>query len=991
MTQKKILFITALLCTLFTKAQVDPVLYYQAVQDPGCQQWVDSVYDRMSLKEKVGQLFIYTIAPETNAPNMNLLRDVVRNYKVGGLLFSGGSLENYAKLINEAQEMSKVPLMITYDGEWGLGMRIKSIPSYPRNMALGCIQDDQLIYAYGQAVARQCKELGVHVNFAPVADVNINPKNPVINTRSFGEDPVNVADKVIAYSSGLESEGVLSVSKHFPGHGDTDVDSHHALPLLSFSRERLDSVELYPFKQAIRAGLGGIMVGHLEVPALESQKGLPSSLSRQVVTNLLVEELGFRGLVFTDALAMQGVGGVKHLSLQAIQAGHDMVLTPRQLKQEIEAVWKAVEKGELSEEEINRKCKKVLTYKYALGLSQEQKVQLSGLEQRINTAESRDLIRRLNLAAITVIKNQGQLLPIHPDVQEVALVNVGSSNTAVFTETLKKFVNVKQTNLKGNMGATERKNIHETLSAYKRIIVCVSENKLAPYQAFLSEFAPDAPVTFVFLTGSKTMQQLPEALTKAQAVILGHSADKFVQGQIGNVLFGEATVDGRLSASVDNLFKAGEGVTVSPQTLHTFDPDEYGFRSEVLNRIDKIALEGIEQGAYPGCQIVVLKEGKTMYDKCFGTFDGKEKAVTSNSIYDMASLSKTSATLLAVMKLYDKGMFNLSDKISTHLPFLRGTDKADITIRELLFHESGLPSTIAFYLRAIDKESYPERLYSAKRDHLHTVQIGARTFAQPKFKFLNNLISDAPTLGHTLQVSEKMWLDESFRDSVQTGIIEAKLGNKQYRYSCVGFVLLQKIAEELSGTSLDEFLRNEFYRPMGLERTGYLPLRYHNKEEVVPSSVDNFLRKETIRGYVHDETAAFQGGISGNAGLFSTAQEIATIHQMLLNGGELNGKRYLSKETCHLFTTAQSKNSRRGLGFDKPEMVNKAKSPCAESAPASTYGHTGFTGTGAWVDPDNQLVYVFISNRIYPNVWVNKLSQLNIRTRIQEVIYEAMK
>lgn len=992
MIKKLFTLILTLLFAFQLKAQVDPVLYYKAIQDPHCQQWVDSIFDQLSLKEKVGQLFIYTIAPEENAANMNLLRDVVRSHKVGGLLFSGGTLEKYARLINEAQEMAKTPLMITYDGEWGLGMRIKSIPSYPRNMILGCIQDEQLIYEYGQAVARQCKELGVHVNFAPVADVNINPKNPVINTRSFGEDPVNVADKVIAYSSGLESEGILSVSKHFPGHGDTDVDSHHALPLLSFSRERLDSVELYPFKQGIRAGLGGMMVGHLEVPALEPQKGLPSSLSYNVVSKLLIEELGFKGLVFTDALAMQGVGGVKHLSLEAIKAGHDMVLTPRQLKQEIDAVMRALDKGELSEAEVERKCRKVLTYKYALGLSEEQKVQLSGLEQRINTTETRDLIRRLNLAAITVIKNEEQLLPLHPDLKEVALVNVGNpANTAVFTETLKKFVSVKQVGLKGNMGTAERKNMHDMLSTHKRVIVCITENQLTPYQTFLSEFAPETPVTYVFFTTTKPMLQVTQGLSRAQAVVLGHSSDKFVQGQIGNMLFGEATVDGRLSASVEGLFKAGEGVTVSPQTPFTFDPDEYGFRSDVLSRIDAIALEGIEKGAYPGCQIVILKDGKAMYEKSFGTFDGKSQAVTSNSIYDIASLTKTSATLLAVMKLYDKGMFNLTDKVSSYLPFLQNTDKANITIRELLLHESGLPSSISFYLRAVDKESYPERLISAKRDHLHTVQIGARAFAQPKFEFLNGLMSASPTDTHTLQVYDNMWLNRAFKDSIQTTIADAKLGTKQYRYSCVGFVVLQKLIEQLSGMSLDELLRKEFYTPMGLGRTGYLPLRYHNKEEVVPSSVDNFLRKGSIQGYVHDETAAFQGGISGNAGLFSTAREIAAIHQMLLNGGELNGKRYLSKETCHLFTTTKARNSRRGLGFDKPDMINKSKSPCAESAPASTYGHTGFTGTGAWVDPTNKLVYVFISNRIYPDVWNSKLSQLDIRTRIQQVVYDALK
>lgn len=308
---------------------VEPLLVRPVQDDMQCRLWVDSVLDRLSLKERVGQLFIYTIAPHQDKSNRELLRKVIEDYKVGGLLFSGGLMQNQVVLTNEAQRMADIPLLITFDGEWGLSMRLRDTPAFPKNMVLGCIQNDSLLYEYGCEMARQCKELGVQVNFAPVADVNINPKNPVINTRSFGEDPVNVANKVIAYARGLEDGGVLSVAKHFPGHGDTDVDSHKALPVLTFTRERLDSVELYPFKKVIEEGLGGIMVGHLEVPAFEKEPGLPSSLSRKVVYDLLMRELKFRGLVFTDALAMKGVSNNGSLCLKALKAGHDLLLVPR--------------------------------------------------------------------------------------------------------------------------------------------------------------------------------------------------------------------------------------------------------------------------------------------------------------------------------------------------------------------------------------------------------------------------------------------------------------------------------------------------------------------------------------------------------------------------------------------------------------------------------------------------------------------------------------
>lgn len=975
------------------KAQTEPFFINKASQDEHCRQWVDSVFNTLTLKEKVGQLFVFTIAPQETKANLALLKDIVEDYKVGGLLFSGGQMEVQARMTNQAQEMAQVPLMITFDGEWGLSMRLKGTPLFPRNMTLGCIQDDSLVYEYGKEVARQCRELGVHVNFAPVADVNINPKNPVINTRSFGEDPANVADKVIAYCRGLESGGVLSVSKHFPGHGDTDVDSHHALPVLAFDRSRLDSIELYPFKRAIQAGVGGIMVGHLEVPGLEPAKGLPSSLSYNIIHNLLVGELGFKGLVFTDALAMKGVSSHSNVCLQAIKAGNDMVLSPRPLKPEIDAVLDAVKNGELSEATINEKCRKVLAYKYVLGAYNQKQIQISGLENRINTPEARDLIKRINRSAVTVLSNRNNLLPLHPEVKEVALLHVGQpDNARTFEETLKTHVGVTSIVLRPNLPPAERKALHERLSKFKRVVVCISDVQLAHYHTFLQEFAPELPVICIFLTPARQIQQLAESVPKAWTAILGHSQNKEAQELIANSLFGKDTMSGRLSASIGDLFAAGDGITISPQSVRYFMPDENGMSSKILSRIDSIATEGITEGAYKGCQVLVMKDGKTMYSKSFGTFTGDPaQPVTNESIFDIASLSKTSGTLLAVMKLYDKGLFNLADKVSDHLPFLKGTDKEDITIRELLFHESGLISTINFYQKAIDKNSYPGRLFSSRRDNEDFVQISSNFYAQSKFKYADGMMSDKEDATHRLQISDNMWLANSFRDSINAAIIETPLRSKTYRYSCVGFVLLQKLVEEKSKMRMDEFLKKEFFDPMGLKRTAYLPLRYFEKAEIVPSSVDSFLRKTTLQGFVHDETAAFQGGVSGNAGLFSTAEDLARIYLMLMNGGPYEGRRYLSRETCYLFTTARSKISRRGLGFDKPDKKNEKRSPCCEQAPGSVYGHTGFTGTCAWVDPTNKLVYVFLSNRIYPDPWVNKLSHLNIRSRIQEKMYQALR
>ncbi|MBD3592077.1 glycoside hydrolase family 3 N-terminal domain-containing protein [Bacteroides sp. GM023] len=975
-------------------ATVEPLLVYKALQDKDCRHWVDSILDKLSFKEKVGQLFIYTIAPVDTKRNLELLREAVDTYKVGGLLFSGGKMQTQVDLTNRAQKQAKVPVMITFDGEWGLAMRLRGTPVFPRNMVLGCIRDNQLIYEYGSEVARQCRQIGVQVNFAPVADVNINPKNPVINTRSFGEDPIQVADKVIAYASGLEGGGVLSVCKHFPGHGDTDVDSHKALPVLPFTRERLDSVELYPFKKAIRAGLGGMMVGHLQVPVIEPIGGLPSSLSRNVVYDLLTDELAFKGLIFTDALAMKGVSGNGYVSLQALKAGNDMVLAPRNLKEEIPAVLEAVEKGELTKEDIENKCRKVLTYKYVLGLKKKPHIQLSGLEQRINSPQTRDLIRRLNLAAITVLNNKNHILPLHADKEQtIALLEVGKpGETEILTKQMSRYTSLTRFRLRPNQTEEENQRLRDSLATYKRIVVAVSEQRLAPYHSFFTKFAPESPAIYLFFTPGKMMLQIHRAVSHASAVVLGHSHTSDVQRQVADILFAKATADGRLSASVGGLFPTGAGVTITPKTPLHFIPEEYGLSSALLKKIDTIALDGIQQGAYPGCQVVVLKNGHIMFDKSFGTYTGKgSPRVESTNIYDLASLSKTTGTLLAVMKLYDKGRFNLTDKISDYLPFLQRTDKKDITIQEILYHQSGLPSWLPFYQETIDKDSYDGRLFSARKDAHHPVQIGTTTWANPKFKFKSEYISPVKTGDYTIQICDSLWLNRSFRKVIEEKIVEAPLKQKRYVYSDIGFILLGMLVEQLAGMPMEAYLQREFYEPMGLERTGYLPLRRFAKSEIVPSNKDRFLRKETLQGYVHDEASAFFGGLAGNAGLFSTAREVARVYQMLLNGGEIDGQRYLSKETCNLFTTEVSKISRRGLGFDKPDMEDSKKGNCASGVPAEVYGHTGFTGTCAWVDPVNDLVYVFLSNRIYPNVTNRKLNQLHIRERIQEAIYGAMR
>ena len=988
MEWKKISVTICFWCIMATMwAQAPTLLTKGKADSQECKEWVETRLQGMSLKEKIGQLFIHTVAPQDTEPNRRNIRNAVKEYKVGGLLFSGGQLSTQVVLTNFAQEMAETPLLMTFDGEWGLAMRLKGTPSFPKNRVLGCIQDNELLYEYGLEVARQCREIGVHVNFAPVADVDNNPLNPVINTRSFGGDPKNVADKVIAYSRGLEEGGVLSVSKHFPGHGDTNVDSHKALPVLNFSRERMDSIELYPFRQAIQAGLGGIMVGHLEVPAFSKK---PASISTEILS-LLQDELGFKGLAFTDALEMKGISNNPNLCAQTLIAGNDMLLAPRNLKRELDGVLNAVKNGQLTEEQITEKCRKVLTFKYALGLHQRQFVQLSGLEQRLNHPGVQQLMDRLEKAAVTVVSNDGGILPLDVDQKKVAVLNIGTpAKGKAFYNQLKKYMQVDCIQAHPDSITS----ISKRLGNYEKVIVAIHTEKYAAYQSMLNTLSARLPLVYVYLTPMKRIYNKGNNWKKAAAVVMGHSGSVAVQHFVADVLMGREKATGRLSVEVKDYRKPGEGVVVDLKTTKVYRPEDYGMNADVLARIDEIALEGIKAKAYPGCQILILKDGAPVYDKCFGTFTyGDSRKVTSDDIYDIASLTKTTATLLAVMKLYDQGKFGLTDPISKYVPVLQGSPKGRITIEDLLYHQSGLPGSWPFYREAINDSSYTGAFFKARLDANHHQQVDRRLYVVDEFKYKDEYVSPLRSEEYPLQVAEGVFVNPAFPKHILEMIAsdEIPLRDRRYRYSCLNFVLLKEMVEQISGMPMDKYLDQEFYAPMGMQHTLYSPLSRFKPEQIVPTVQKDYLRgRKELRGYVHDEIAAFMGGVSGNAGLFSNAHDVGKVYQMLAEMGQYDGKRYLSLETCQLFMNRKSRLSRRGLGFDKPDAA-PSKGPCADEAPLEVVGHTGFTGTCAWTDAKNGLVFVFLSNRIYPRPFDHKaLMSLNIRPRIQQVMYQAL-
>ena len=967
-------------------AQTPQILSRGKADSQECKEWVESRLAKMTLKEKIGQLFIHTVPLHDTEANRKNIRNAIKEYKIGGILFSDGKVVNQVTLTNYAQELADIPLMITFDGEWGLNMRLKEILAFSRNRVMGCIQDNELLYEYGKEVARQFREIGVHVNFAPVADVDNNPLNPVINTRSFGGDVRNVTGKVIAYSRGLEDGGVLSVSKHFPGHGDTNVDSHKALPVLKFTRERLDSIEMYPFRKAIEAGLGGVMVGHLEIPALSKK---PSSLSPEIL-DILQEEFGFKGIAFTDALEMKGVSNNLNVCAQALMAGNDMLLPPRNLKREMDGVLAAVKAGKLTEEYLTEKCRKVLTFKYALGLHEPPFIQLSGIEKRLNRPSTQDLRDRLEKAAVTVVGNEGGVLPMDVDLKNTAIFNIGkSSEGKIFHQQLNKYMKVDRILAHPDSITT----LSKRLAKYDRVIVAIHTEKYAAYQGMLATLASKLPLSYVYFTPLKNIYRKGVAWKKAASVILGHVGSATVQQFVAEVMMGREKATGRISVEVKDYRLPGEGVDL--ESTKKYRPEDYGMDASVLSKVDEIALEGIKAKAYPGCQVLIMKDGLPVYDKCFGTFTYEDsKKVEPEHLYDIASLTKTTGTLLAVMKLYDEGKFGLTDPISKYVPAMKGSRKGRITIEDLLYHQSGLPGSHPFYREAINDSSYTGGFFKGRIDANHHLRVDRRLYVVDDFKYKDEYLSSASSEDYPLQVAENLFVSPSFPEKILEMIASDKvpLRDRRYRYSCLNFVLLKEMVEQISGMPMDEYLEKEFYAPMGMKSTLYNPLRRFQPEQIVPTIQKDYLRgRKELRGYVHDEIAAFMGGVSGNAGLFSNARDVAKVYQMLADGGQYGGKRYLSLETCQLFMNKKSRISRRTLGFDKPEPT-PGKGPCADEAPKEVVGHTGFTGTCAWADPKNGLVFVFISNRIYPRPFDHKgLMTLKIRPRIQQLMYQALK
>jgi beta-glucosidase-like glycosyl hydrolase/CubicO group peptidase (beta-lactamase class C family) len=934
---------------------------------PQAKHWVDSVFKSLSKEERIAQLMVIRAHSNLGPEHVAQVTDLIQKYNVGGLVFFQGGPVRQANLTNFYQSIAKTPLMVTIDGEWGLGMRLDSILKYPYQSTLGALTDERIVYRMGVAVGEQMKRIGVHVNYAPVVDVNNNPNNPVIGYRSFGEDKNKVAKFGVAYMKGMQDAGIMACAKHFPGHGDVEVDSHLDLPVINKSMQQLDSLELYPFKQMFKAGVGSVMIAHLSIPAIDTTTNRPTSLSKNNVTGLLRDELHFAGLTFTDALEMKGVAKyypAGEAAVQAIIAGNDMLCLPEDVNGAIEAIKAAVKQKRIKQKEIDDHVYKVLYSKYALGLNKPQFIDTTNLVNDLNA--NTDNIRRLVARnTVTVLHDDFGMLPLL-SAKKIAYVGIGNSKVNVFGQRLNADMRADTFQFSLRDDSLKAISLAQQINSgnYDAVVIGVSDYSLRPANNF--NLTNNAISFWNALQNNKVITVLlgnvyaAKNFCNARELVAMYQDDDVTQHTAADFIEGHFAARGKLPVTVCEM-PSGTGIAINNLVPVGTSP--------AWLAIDSIVNDGLRKRAFPGAVVLAVQNGEIKYHKAFGhyEFDPASLPVTLNSIYDLASVTKISATTVSVMKLYEQGKLDLNKTLGDYLPFTKGTDKASLKIRDVLLHQAGLNPYIQFYAETIDPATKgpSANYYRTQPDSLYNIP-----------------------------VAQNVWLRKDWNDSMLVRIMNSKLGPfGKYVYSDNDFILLGKVVESISGMSLDQFAQKTFYTPLGMGTTGFKAGQRFGIERIVPTEKDNYFRKQLLRGYVHDEGAAMFGGVSGHAGLFSNAYDLSLLYQMLLNGGTLNGERYLKPETIKLFTAYGSETSRRGLGFDKPEKDNATRKEPYPSSLASpeTFGHTGFTGTCVWVDPQAKLVYVFLSNRVYDSRTNNLLGSMNIRGKIQDAIYKAIK
>ncbi|GAB3960063.1 glycoside hydrolase family 3 N-terminal domain-containing protein [Spirosoma harenae] len=959
--------------------------------------WVDSVFTNMSPDDRIAQLIMVAGYSNRKPSYEDSLVRLVQTNKLGGVVMFQGGPVRQAQLTNRLQAGSKVPLLIAMDAEWGIAMRLDSTVRYPYQMTLGAIQgNDSLIYQMGANLARQARRLGMHINFAPTVDVNNNPNNPVINFRSFGENKYDVARKALAYVRGMQDNRLLTSLKHFPGHGDTGTDSHYDLPIISKSRAQLDSLELYPFRQLINAGAAGVMVAHLSIPALDTTKNRPSTLSPAIINNLLKSELGFQGLVFSDAMNMKGVtkyfpsGQADQLGLEA---GMDVLEFTEDVPAALAKIKQAIASGRLTQASLDARCLKVLKAKAWAGLDQYKPIDLTNLVNDLNLPKDDLLNRKLTEASLTVLKNDKNLLPLQRlDTLRIASVAIESNKITAFQQMAGNYTLINHFNITSKTPDSTLAQVRDSLKNYNLILVDVHLNNIRPTvnygiqprtAALVSEFiATGKAVVTVFgnpyaldkFTFPNDSSQQKRNIDQARALVLPYQLTNYTEELSAQLIFGAIGASGKLPVTVNQGFRYGDGIAIQPigRMKYTI-PEEVGIDSRYLTQqVDSLVNVGISQKAFPGCVVQMARNGKVIFRKAYGThtydasLGAEPKPVQLDDLYDMASVTKVSTSTPALMRLVDEGKFNLNGKMGDYLPDFKKSNKADLVWRDVLTHQARLRAWIPFWMDTKNPDgSWKPKTFQAERSARYPIEVTDSLYEFRRYP---------------------QTIFEQIRDSPLNP-------KKEYVYSDLSFILYPQIIKRITGENFEDYLKTTFYRPLGATTLTFNPRRFYSLNRIVPTEYDSLFRKTLIWGRVHDEGAAMLDGLSGHAGLFGSANDLMKVYEMYRRMGSYGGQQFISSKTIAEFTRYQfpELGNRRGLGFDKPSFTYSGNGP--RSATKASYGHSGFTGTFVWVEPDPayNLTYVFLCNRVYPTRNNPTLGNLNTRTNIVEVLYQATK
>lgn len=930
--------------------------------------WVDSVYASMSDTQRLGQLFMVAAFSNTDKPDAKLEK-LVRDYHLGGLIFMKGSPARQARLTNHYQSQARVPLLIAMDAEWGLAMRLDSTIKYPYQMTLGAISDNRLIYEMGRQKALQCQRLGVHVSFSPVVDVNNNPANPVISFRSFGEDKYKVAEKGTAYMRGLQDHRILACAKHFPGHGDTDADSHYSLPVVKGSRKQLDTLELVPFKRLIREGVGSVMVAHLAIPAIDTTSNQASTLSNAVVTKLLKDELHFEGLVFTDALNMKGVADFYapgEVDARALLAGNDVLLYSMDVPVAMERIFTAIEEGKIRWRDIEKRVKRILAVKYWVGLNAYQPVNTNQLYEELNPAAAGALNQRIFEQAVTLVTNPDKLLPLRGKSAAKRLhLGVGDPTAAEFYNALSIYTVAEHRYLPMKYDSVALNKLATELGNFDEVVVSWHLATQRAGQKFGIDSLTIAGVKRL-LQGKTSVQivfgnaySLPQ-FNFGNALVCGYEEHPWAWKSTAQLLFGVLPFKGKLPVSVSPGMPAGTGLFTSAGfDLRLIDPGHLGLTPRDFRRIDSIAEQALKLGAMPGAQLLLARGHEVFYMRSYGHVDQQRtQPVTQATVYDLASLTKVLATGVGTMLRYDQKQLPIDSSLGFFLPEIRGTALGNQSLRALLAHQAGLPAFVPFWKRTF-KNGKPDTAW-------YTDSTG-------------------------LRVAEGLYARSLLADSLFQWVLQQPLQPGKYVYSDLGLQLAWEILERGTEKSPDTWLQEQIYNPLQLRNLGYQPRKHLPLALIAPTENESEFRQQLLRGDVHDPMAALLGGVAGHAGLFANAADVARLATPLARRGLYGKKQYFDAETIVLFTSPQFVNNRRALLWDRPESERGKASPVGPLASPYSFGHSGFTGTLLWIDPQADLTFIFLSNRVHPSATPNRLAELNVRTQLLDEALRLVK